>query len=97
MHDDKQSPATKEDVQGIMEYLARNESKIFNVGKNLEELEGQVERMEKQMQKDKEEIKHHFDVVAENLVYDFKGALNDKIQNHENRIAHIEEHVGLVA
>lgn len=88
MHDDKQAPATKEDVRGIMEYLARNESNIFDVRKRLEELE-------KCAREDKEDIKRHFDVVAENLLYDFKGALNDKIQNHENRIVRIEEHVGL--
>lgn len=89
MHDDS-SPATKKDIQGIMEYLGKNEAKIFDV-------ERQVEGVKKQMKEDKEEIKRHFDVVAENLLHDFRGALNDKVQNHENRIVRIEEHVGLIA
>lgn len=88
MHDDKQAPATKEDVRGIMEYLARNEEKIVEVKRDAEEFKEEVKRHF-------EDVKRHFDVVAENLLYDFKGALNDKIQNHENRIVRIEEHIGL--
>lgn len=45
----------------------------------------------------KEELKQHFDVVAENLIHDFRGALNDKIQNHENRIVLLEQQVRLAA
>ena len=43
----------------------------------------------------KEEIKHHFEFVAENLLHDFRGAKQDKIEQHEDRIARLERHAGL--
>ena len=79
-----QSPATKEDIKGIMEYLTRNEEEIHN--------------LKQQIRNDKEEIKHHFDVVAENIHHDLlRGALNDKVEQYEDRIIRIEHHVGIAA
>ncbi|OGJ62745.1 hypothetical protein A3D12_01660 [Candidatus Peribacteria bacterium RIFCSPHIGHO2_02_FULL_55_24] len=63
----------------------------------VEHIQRLIADMEQRLTKESEETRRHFDVVAENLHYDFKGALNDKIQNHENRIVHLEEHVGLAA
>lgn len=45
----------------------------------------------------KEELKLHFDTVAENLVADFRGALSDKIDQHETRIVRLERHTGIRA
>ena len=56
------------------------------------------EEMEQKMKQWKEEIKRHFDVVAENIKHDFlHGALPDKIEQHEDRIVRLEQHVSLVA
>ncbi len=44
-------------------------------------------KMEQQFQR--------FQVVAENLVYDFRGAHTDKISQHEDRILTLERHTGL--
>ncbi|OGJ58141.1 hypothetical protein A3H22_00080 [Candidatus Peribacteria bacterium RIFCSPLOWO2_12_FULL_55_15] len=37
----------------------------------------------------------HFNVVAENLVHDFKGIFKDRLEQHEDRIVRLEQHVGL--
>jgi hypothetical protein len=41
------------------------------------------------------DIKHHFDVVAENMLYDFKGAFKDKLSVHDDRLDRLEVHTGL--
>lgn len=85
-----QSPATKEDVKGIMEYLVRNDGRTSS-------LEKRMDTLEQKMEKDKKEIIHEFHVVAEDIKHDFKGAFHDKLEQHEDRILRIEQHVGLAA
>ena len=41
------------------------------------------------------DIKRHFDVVAENMLYDFKGAFKDKLSVHDDRLDRLEVHTGL--
>lgn len=38
-----------------------------------------------------------FKVIAENLVYDFKGAFKDRLEQHGDRILLLEKHTGIVA
>ena len=83
MADQNQSPATKEDVKGIMEYLVRND--------------GRTSSLEKKMEKDKKEISHEFHVVAEDIKHDFKGAFKDRVEQHDDRILRLEQHTGLAA
>lgn len=45
----------------------------------------------------KEEVLRHFDVVAEQIKHDFNGAFSDKVEQHEERLLRLEEHVGLAA
>jgi hypothetical protein len=45
----------------------------------------------------KEEVMRHFDVVAEQIKHDFNGAFSDKVEQHEERLLRLEEHVGLAA
>lgn len=87
MPSDKQAPATKQDIHLLMEQM----------GKYYQKTEQRFADMDEKIDGWKEEIIHEFHVVAENLHHDFKGALNDKIQNHENRIVRLEGRVGLVA
>lgn len=85
-----QSPATKEDVQGIMEYLSKNDEGIHLVQKELASLR-------KDMDKRFVETHHQFGVVAEDIKHNFQGAFHDKIEQHEDRIIRLEQHVGMAA
>ena len=72
----------EENMRLIYEFLVRNEMKIDQVKKDLEE----------KMERNKKEVKHHFDVVAENIRHDFQhGAIADKVSQHEDRIRRLEE------
>lgn len=74
-----QSPATKEDVKLLMEQMGKY-----------------YEKTHQEMAEWKKEIIHEFHIVEENIRHDLlKGALNDKIAQHEDRIIRIEQHVGL--
>lgn len=62
------------------------------------------EKITRQMATDKEEVKRHFDVVAESLFHDLAGAHHDEIEllkhrkdDHERRIRHLERAAGLFA
>ncbi len=41
------------------------------------------------------EITRHLDVVAENLVYDFKGIFKDRLEQHEDRLTRLERATGI--
>ena len=90
MGDRSQSPATKEDVKGIMEYLVRNDARTSS-------LEKKMDVLEKKMERDKKEIIHEFHVVAEDIKHDFKGAFHDKLEQHEDRIVRLEQNMGLAS
>lgn len=85
-----QSPATKEDVKGIMEYLVRNDGRTST-------LEKRIHTLEKKMERDKKEIIHEFHVVAEDIKHDFKGAFKDRLEQHDDQILLLKQHVGLAA
>ena len=86
---DTTAPATKADISGLSSDMANLSSDMANLRSNMVEW--------------KEEIKSHFDVVAENLHADMVGAHRDKISliedttiKHEGRIAVLERHVGVL-
>lgn len=82
------APATKQDIQILMEQM----------GKYYDGTERRLVGMEVKMKEWKEDLKDHFDVVAENIRHDLlKGALHDKIEQHEDRIILLEQHAGLAA
>ncbi len=85
MANDSTAPATKQDVQLIMEFLVRNEVRIEIVEKELKQVREDVVKW-------KDEVKRHFDVVAESIRHDMlKGALADKVSQHDDRIRRLEE------
>lgn len=85
---DSTAPATKQDVRLLMD----------EIGKLYRANERWKDEILDADEKWKEELKQHFDVIAENIKYDFlHGALPDKIQNHENRLVRLEDRVGIVA
>lgn len=66
--------------------------------KDLADLERRLQTMRPEWAKElANEIMQHFNFVAENLTHDFRGALNDKVSQHEDRLLIIEETVGLKA
>lgn len=85
MVDNGKAPATKRDLQQFV--------------KHIEGLIGDMEgRVGRRIVEENKETRRHFDVVAENIRHDLlKGALNDKVEQHEDRIQKLEEHTGLVA
>lgn len=85
MVDNGKAPATKRDLQQFV--------------KHIEGLVGDMkQRMERRIVEGNKETRRHFDVVAENIRHDLlNGALNDKVEQHEDRIQKLEEHTGLVA
>lgn len=88
MTDQSQSPATKGDLQ---EFIAHIERVIGDLQKDMD---GKFIAL----QEEHTETRRHFDVVAENIRHDLvKGALNDKIEQHEDRIIRLEQHAGLAA
>lgn len=49
------------------------------------------EEMLQKMEDWKDELKHHFDIVTENIRHDLLyGAISDKVQQHEDRIVVLE-------
>lgn len=61
-----------------------------------------IDHFEKRMDMHKEEIIRHFNLVAENLKYDFWGIHKDKIgllddrsHNHEERLVVIEKQLAI--
>ena len=79
-------------MEQIGKYHQQTEQRFADMEERMEK------RMEERITKEGKETRHHFDVVAENIKHDFlHGALPDKIEQHEDRIVRLEQHVSLVA
>jgi phage host-nuclease inhibitor protein Gam len=88
MIDQGRVPATKGDLQ---EFIAHIERVIGD-------LQNDMDRKFTALREEHAETRRHFDVVAENIRHDLlKGALNDKVEQHEDRIIRLEQHAGLIA
>ena len=96
MTDQSQSPATKKDVKLLMEQMGKFYERTHR--EMLDVKEGLVTEMDRKISASEDRIKHYFDVVAENIKHDFlRGALPDKIEQHEDRIIRLEQHAGFAA
>lgn len=58
-------------------------------------VEGRIVDLEERLESWKQEIKGHFDLIAENLLYDFRGAHRDDIENVKIRLTRVEKKVGI--
>lgn len=94
-HSDDIAPATKKDVQEIIQKEMNFE--FGCIGKEFTKL-----RLE--IKKEGEETRRHFDVVAEQLFHDLAGASRDEIEilkdarkDHSRRIRRLERTVGIEA
>lgn len=93
MPDNQQGPATKADIQQINKRLDQHDEQFKLV---LEYIKNDGEETRRKMEEWKDETKQHFDVISENIKHDLlKGALNDKIEQHDDRIVRLEKHAGL--
>jgi hypothetical protein len=82
-HDD--APATKKDVQMLMEQM----------GKLYMQTDEKLNGMREEMIQWKQEIADHFDLALENIRHDLLyGALSDKVTQHEDRIFILEKNAG---
>jgi hypothetical protein len=64
--------------------------------KDLLDLEARMDRrLDRTMQDLKSRLIAHFNVVAENLVHDFKGIFVDRLAQHEDRIVRLERRTGI--
>lgn len=98
MTSDAQSPATKGDIQTLMEYIHHA---FEDMERRFQNLEHSFEALKKdvaaQLKESEWRMKQYFDVVAENIRHDFlHGALPDKIEQHEDLIRRLEQHAGLI-
>lgn len=80
---DDQAPATKQDVALLMRQM----------GKLYDATEKWKDEILDATEKWKGEIIGEFHIVVGQLRHDFKGAFADKLQQHEERIASLEQAV----
>lgn len=73
-----------------MESMGKLYDRVAHVEQDVHELRDNVKEWKK-------EIIHEFKIIAEDLRHDLIGIHKDKLENHEDRITRIEEHVGLAA
>ncbi len=104
MTDDGGAPATKDDVRMLMEEFG----KMWMWKADVDEWRSETDRwkigFEAKMELWKQEVKDHFDVVAENIRHDFSSAnreeiavLKDGHKENKKRIDALEQAVGLAA
>lgn len=85
---DNTAPATKADISILMQRMG--------------DMDNNIHALKIQVDQKADETKRHFDVVAEDLKHDFWGIHNDKISvlndrsnNHEERIVTIEKQLAI--
>jgi CII-binding regulator of phage lambda lysogenization HflD len=95
----KSSAFTKNDAKHLEQRIMDHMTKKMEVQE-----ERIMDHMTKKMEVQEERILRHFDVKTEQLVHDFAGIFGDRtsqhddqLKNHEKRIVHVEEHLGLAA
>jgi hypothetical protein len=87
---DPQALATKQDIALLMEQIGKFYLATERWKNELEE------RLDTKLQKAVNDMKLYFDVVAENMLDDFKRGWNDRFDGHEKRISKLEHGKGLV-
>jgi archaellum component FlaC len=87
---------TMEDRMGTMEdRMGTMEDRMGTMEDRMGTMEGKVGSLERKFEVWKEEVKEHFNLVAENLRYDLVGIYKDRTEDHEHRIKRLERKTGL--
>jgi hypothetical protein len=90
MTSDATAPATKQDIAMIMEAFVHAE---IRMDAKIEEFKQEILVYVDDSAK---ETRRHFDVMVETLHHNLvRGALNDKVQQHEDRILVLERRAGV--
>jgi len=84
---DDNAPATKRDLKNLQQ----------TIDGRFKDVDVQFQTVMKYVRAEAEETRRHFDVVAEDIKHDFKGAFHDKLEQHEDRIIRLEQHAGFVS
>jgi hypothetical protein len=61
----------------------------------MEQMGRHYDQVERRLAAHEEEIKRHFDVTVEHIRHELGGANKDRIENHELRLARLEQHTRL--
>lgn len=92
MTNDDTNPATKKDVRLVKNDVGLLKSDVRLVKNDVRIVQKDIQRLDKKI----DDLRLHFDVVAENLIHDFKGIFGDRLSQHEDRLKRLERHTGLV-
>jgi len=94
MVQDHSSPATKQDIAMLMTSIGKlyDDTHSFK-----DDVRAEMADLKNEIVASEERMKHHFDVVAEDLRHDVLGANRDEIESIKDRVVRIEQHVGLRA
>lgn len=113
--EDQTTPATKADIQDLDRQVIQLDTKVDGLDKKIGQLDTRVDQLERRLTEVAssfdsklmnfaEEIKRHFDVIAEDLRHDVIGANRDEVlsivdkqQQNSDRIRHLEQLAGMPA
>ena len=102
MADDKTAPATKADILMLMEEFGKMWQWKGDVDGWRNDVDGKLTDMREDMETWKNEVTNHFNLVAENIRYDFSSANREEIEvlkdgrkAHDKRILALERTAGL--
>ena len=82
MSKDANPPATKADIDRVMERFDQLATHVSQLSIDVNQLSVNTERWKNEMLG---EVKRHFDISRESIVYDFNGAFHDSLSLFENR------------
>lgn len=102
MAQDASAPATKTDLGSLKQELKTDIASLkqefkTDIASLKKELKTDIGLLEIKFEQWKEEVKEHFNIVAENLRYDLVGIYKDRTEDHEQRIRRLERKTGLAA
>ncbi len=98
MTQNNQSPATKQDIQMLMEMIGSYEMRFEAIYGKFDELREDITAdIDGKIAQSEERMKAHFDLAVETIRHDLVGANNDDIQNIKQRVKRLEEEVGIAA
>ena len=91
MSDDVQVPATKADIQMLMEQMG----KLYDASEQWKEevITTLDERIDGKIGQSEERMKHYFDLTVETIRHDLLSANKDRIENHEDRLRRLERKI----
>lgn len=96
---DAKAPATKDDLRILEKRMASKED-LHSLEKKLrlaskEDFSAFEEKVDTKIERAKDEIIRHLNLVAENMRHDWLGATQDQFESLKGRVSRLERHTGL--